>query len=128
MKTFKAKKELMFVVLPKGAYDVEVVDNGTMIVWENSFDENCDYIFFPQRNWQLVGKLSDVSEEVARELVDDCPMFAKCWKHYGFVETERHTARTPDTSCNTAIKSLNSIATHLGLNLENNIYLLKKIN
>lgn len=113
MKTSKAKKELMFVVLPKGAYDVEVVDNGTMIVWENSFDENCDYIFFPQRNWQLVGKLSDVSEEVAKELVDE--------QEYGFINDLMPTTRWSYKV------ALNNIATHLGLNLENNIYILKKL-
>lgn len=121
MKTFKAKKELMFVVLPKGAYDVEVVDNGTMIVWENSFDENCDYIFFPQRNWQLVGKLSGVSEEVARELVDECTA-----NHHSSA-SKWYKSYTDNMCHQTAILALYNIAHHLGLNLENNIYLLKKL-
>lgn len=64
----------------------------------------------PQGNWQLIGKLSEVSEEVAKGLVDDVPNASDYPKTYQYA---RH--------------SLDLIATHLGMDTNDNIYILKRI-
>jgi hypothetical protein len=85
----------------------------------------------PQGNWQLIGKLSEVSEEVAKGLVDedvlqetdlDMLPIAPPTYHYWDYTTQHKLGRFTS-----AIPSLNSIATHLGLDTNDNIYLLKKI-
>ncbi len=133
MKTFKANQELILFTLPLDAHYVKpVLCMGCAgITWLERKPSHYNFIFMPSvspnklSDWQLLGKLSEISEDVAKTMVDDCPYFAKCWKNYGYVKThESVKERTRDTSCNTAIESLQSIAKHLGFELTDNIYLL----
>lgn len=129
MTHFKTSKaELLFVVLPDTSKDI-VVDMGYIIFdvlagkrkWLkfegisglpglDYYDYHRGGIKLPQGNWQLIGKLSEVSEEVAKGLVDDVPNASDYPKTYQYA---RH--------------SLDLIATHLGMELTDNIYLLNKI-
>ena len=116
MTHFKTSKaELLFVVLPKGAYDVKI---SQLIGDRQKIRTRNESMPLPQGNWQLIGKLSEVSEEVAKGLVDDIEfentdyyMDYKIMK-FGFIK---------------AIPSLTSIATQLGMELTDNIYILKRI-
>jgi hypothetical protein len=65
--------------------------------------------------YTLIGKLSEVSEEVAKGLVDGKSAF-RCY----------HLPKTK-LLYRTAIESLTSIATHLGMDTNDNIYILKRI-
>ena len=106
MTHFKTSKaELLFVVLPKDAMNVCIDDN------DICFIQKCitKYIGI-NKGYTLLGKLSEVSEEVAKGLVDDVPNASDYPKTYQYA---RH--------------SLDLIATHLGMELTDNIYLLKKI-
>ena len=117
MKEFKTKKaNLLFVVLPKDAMNVCIDDN------DICFIQKCitKYIGI-NKGYTLLGKLSEVSEEVAKGLVDivfDTPRL--------YADYSLPIGITFMTVC-TAIESLTSIATHLGMELTDNIYLLKKL-
>lgn len=81
----------------------------------------------PQGNWQLIGKLSEVSEEVANGLVDKLGSFkTKYEKHSFYRNYMRGVPQPVDMTFTTAIESLTSIATHLGMELTDNIYILKR--
>ena len=110
-----SKAELLFVVLPKGAYDVKI---SQLIGDRQKIRTRNESMPLPQGNWQLIGKLSEVSEEVAKGLVERCDCEGPC---IDYKDYSKHW------SCDTAIESLTSIATHLGMELTDNIYLLKKI-
>ena len=75
----------------------------------------------PQGNWQLIGKLSEVSEEVAKGLVDAhvSEWFTDKFYYKNYIEESK--------IFDNAIESLNSIATQLGMNTNDNIYILKRI-
>ena len=106
MTHFKTSKaELLFVVLPKDAMNVCIDDN------DICFIQKCitKYIGI-NKGYTLLGKLSEVSEEVAKGLVDDVPNASDYPKTYQYA---RH--------------SLDLIATHLGMDTNDNIYLLNKI-
>ena len=106
MTNFKTSKaNLLFVVLPKDAMSVCIDDN------DICFIQKCitKYIGI-NKGYTLLGKLSEVSEEVAKGLVDDVPNASDYPKTYQYA---RH--------------SLDLIATHLGLDTNDNIYLLNKI-
>ena len=72
----------------------------------------------PQGNWQLIGKLSEVSEEVAKGLVDDFkePEFYTNYVDYvnGGKETKYDGIRSIVVGFTEAIPSLTSIATRTG--------------
>ena len=106
MTNFKTSKaNLLFVVLPKDAMSVCIDDN------DICFIQKCitKYIGI-NKGYTLLGKLSEVSEEVAKGLVDDVPNASDYPKTYQYA---RH--------------SLDLIATHLGMDTNDNIYLLNKI-
>lgn len=113
MKTFKTSKaEILFVVLPKDAYDVRCLPLMNVLSF-GSF--TIKSISLPQGNWQLIGELSETKEDVARELVDE--VTDARYKNYASdYPIWFHYAR----------QSLNSIATHLDFNLNDNIYILTK--
>lgn len=114
MKEFKTSKaNLLFVVLPKDAMSVCIDDN------DICFIQKCitKYIGI-NKGYTLLGKLSEVSEEVAKGLVERCDCEGPC---IDYKDYSKHW------SCDTAIESLTSIATQLGMELTDNIYLLKKI-
>lgn len=117
MKTFKTSKaELLFVNLPKDAYDADwdgIVDFGSKFMLYKRPNRPLENIKLPHGDWQLVGRFSETTEDVARELVDG--------QEYGFINDSMPTTRWSYKV------ALNNIATHLGLNLEDNIYLLKKL-
>ena len=127
MKEFKTKKaNLLFVVLPKDALSVCIDDN------DICFIQKCitKYIGI-NKGYTLLGKLSEVSEEVAKGLVDedvlqetdlDMLPIAPPTYHYWDCTTQHKLGRFTS-----AIPSLNSIATHLGMELTDNIYILKRI-
>lgn len=129
MTHFKTSKaELLFVVLPKGAYDVKI---SQLIGDRQKIRTRNESMPLPQGNWQLIGKLSEVSEEVAKGLVDedvlqetdlDMLPIAPPTYHYWDYTTQHKLGRFTS-----AIPSLNSIATHLGMELTDNIYILKRI-
>mgnify|MGYP006322376545 FL=1 len=113
MKEFKTKKaNLLFVVLPKDAMNVCIDDN------DICFIQKCitKYIGI-NKGYTLLGKLSEVSEEVAKGLVERCDCEGPC---IDYKDYSKHW------SCDTAIESLTSIATHLGMELTDNIYILKR--
>lgn len=115
MKTFKTSKaEILFVVLPKDAYDVRCLPLMNVLSF-GSF--TIKSISLPHGNWQLIGKLSEIKEDVARELVDRCNCNGPC---IDYKDYSKHS------SCDTATESLNSLATHLDFNLNDNIYILTK--
>ena len=106
MTHFKTSKaNLLFVVLPKDAMNVCIDDN------DICFIQKCitKYIGI-NKGYTILGKLSEVSEEVAKWLVDDVPNASDYPKTYQYA---RH--------------SLDLIATHLGMDTNDNIYLLNKI-
>ena len=74
----------------------------------------------PQGNWQLIGKLSEVSEEVAKGVVDEhvSEWFTDKFYYKNYIEESK--------IFDNATASLTSIATHLGMELTDNIYLLGK--
>jgi len=124
MTHFKTKKaNLLFVVLPKDAMSVCIDDN------DICFIQKCitKYIGI-NKGYTLLGKLSEVSEEVAKGLVDKLGSFkTKYEKHSFYRNYMRGVPQPVDMTFTTAIESLTSIATHLGMELTDNIYLLKKI-
>jgi len=124
MTHFKTKKaNLLFVVLPKDAMNVCIDDN------DICFIQKCitKYIGI-NKGYTLLGKLSEVSEEVAKGLVDKLGSFkTKYEKHSFYRNYMRGVPQPVDMTFTTAIESLTSIATHLGMELTDNIYLLKKI-
>jgi len=117
MKEFKTSKaELLFVVLPKDAMNVCIDDN------DICFIQKCitKYIGI-NKGYTLIGKLSEVSEEVAKGLVDAhvSEWFTDKLYYKNYIEESK--------IFDNATASLTSIATHLGIELTDNIYLLKKI-
>ena len=113
MTNFKTSKaNLLFVVLPKDAMSVCIDDN------DICFIQKCitKYIGI-NKGYTLLGKLSEVSEEVAKGLVERCDCEGPC---IDYKDYSKHW------SCDTAIESLTSIATHLGMELTDNIYILKR--
>lgn len=124
MKEFKTKKaNLLFVVLPKDAMSVCIDDN------DICFIQKCitKYIGI-NKGYTLLGKLSEVSEEVAKGLVENVtvkstfPPTNNGYKYRNYLHDNRY--KSP---FDTAIESLTSIATHLGMELTDNIYILKRI-
>jgi len=127
MTHFKTKKaNLLFVVLPKDAMNVCIDDN------DICFIQKCitKYIGI-NKGYTLLGKLSEVSEEVAKGLVDDDEIyeyyFSGFEKWIDIYKDYNNSEPMPYGVVFTAIESLTSIATHLGMELTDNIYLLKKI-
>ena len=116
MKEFKTSKaELLFV---KTYSEVNTANLQKLrSSWIHFFADGItvETNLLPQGNWQLIGKLSEVSEEVAKGLVDGKSAF-RCY----------HLPKTK-LLYRTAIESLTSIATNLGMELTNNIYILKRI-
>lgn len=140
MKEFKTSKaEFGFILidkLPNGITDVEYnyVKNHNVTVLSYR-DPEAVIIPFHFRNlkgnWQLIGKLSEVSEEVAKGLVDDDEIY-ECYfsgfeKWIDIYKDYNNSEPMPYGVVFTATESLTSIATHLGMELTDNIYLLKKI-
>ena len=129
MTHFKTSKaELLFVVLPKGAYDVKI---SQLIGDRQKIRTRNESMPLPQGNWQLIGKLSEVSEEVAKGLVESCTIqqIDLDMNKIGESETKSldYSRKYPVHSLPTALESLTSIATHLGMELTDNIYILKRI-
>lgn len=127
MTHFKTKKaNLLFVVLPKDAMSVCIDDN------DICFIQKCitKYIGI-NKGYTLLGKLSEVSEEVAKGLVDDDEIyeyyFSGFEKWIDIYKDYNNSEPMPYGVVFTATESLTSIATHLGMELTDNIYLLKKI-
>ena len=140
MTNFKTSKaELLFVVLPDTSKDI-VVDMGYIIFdalagkrkWLkfegisglpglDYYDYHRGGIKLPQGNWQLIGKLSEVSEEVAKGLVDEhvSEWFTDKFYYKNYIEESK--------IFDNATASLTSIATHLGMDTNDNIYILKRI-
>jgi len=117
MKEFKTSKaNLLFVVLPKDAMNVCIDDN------DICFIQKCitKYIGI-NKGYTLLGKLSEVSEEVAKGLVGKL-MF----KSALYSKDEARSIRF-SIMCDTYKEHLECIATHLGLELTDNIYILKRI-
>ena len=117
MKEFKTKKaNLLFVVLPKDAMSVCIDDN------DICFIQKCitKYIGI-NKGYTLLGKLSEVSEEVAKGLVDEhvSEWFTDKFYYKNYIEESKIFDNATD--------SINSITTHLGMELTDNIYLLNKI-
>ena len=121
MTNFKTSKaELLFVVADKeinGAnlqqlysFWLQLYTGGTVAKTKQ----------LPQGNWQLIGKLSEVSEEVAKGLVDEhvSEWFTDKFYYKNYIEESK--------IFDNATASLTSIATHLGMELTDNIYLLGK--
>ncbi len=127
MTHFKTKKaNLLFVVLPKDAMSVCIDDN------DICFIQKCitKYIGI-NKGYTLLGKLSEVSEEVAKGLVDDDEIyeyyFSGFEKWIDIYKDYNNSEPMPYGVVFTATESLTSIATHLGMELTDNIYLLNKI-
>ena len=127
MKEFKTKKaNLLFVVLPKDAMNVCIDDN------DICFIQKCitKYIGI-NKGYTLLGKLSTITEEVAKGLVDEFkePEFYTNYVDYvnGGKETKGDGIRSIVVGFSEAIPSLTSIAHHLGMELTDNIYILKRI-
>ena len=120
MKTFKTSKaELLFLDLPKDAMSVNIPDYKKAYMKFHALayriGARANFIEIPV-GYALISKLSETTENVAKELVDE--IFEGRYKNY---------ANDYPVWFHYATDSLNSIAHHLGLNLENNIYLLKKL-
>ena len=133
MTHFKTSKaELLFVSLPKGIGTVLVDRNQLMEQYSTVTNKKKGIaIELPQGNWQLIGKLSEVSEEVAKRLVDDDEIY-ECYfsgfeKWIDIYKDYNNSEPMPYGVVFTAIESLTSIATHLGMELTDNIYILKRI-
>jgi hypothetical protein len=120
MKQFKTSKaDLVLATLPNGAHNVKVVDVtdlGTCIQYNNSIIRSIGFLPLPKGSYQLLGKLSEITDEVAMGLVDELPVGAR-WNNY---------ANDYPVWFHTPTESLRSIAIHLGFDVTNNIYLLKK--
>lgn len=117
MKTFKTSKaELLFVVLLKDAMSVNIPDYKKAYMKFHALayriGARANFIEIPV-GYALISKLSETTEDVAKELVDE--------QEYGVINDLMPTTRW------SYLVALNNIAIHLGLNLENNIYLLKKL-
>lgn len=115
-----SKAELLFVVLPKDAYDVHMVEDlgHTFVVFKRP-NRPLDNIEIPE-GYTLLGSLTTIPEDVAKGLVDgnetgtlfeDYILFRGNLQNY----------------FDTALESLTSIATHLGMDTNENIYILKRI-
>ena len=138
MQTFKTSKcELLFCVLPKDVEDVTAIHTKEFDITVLSY-RLPNVIIMPyhftniQGNWQLLGKISTITEDAAKELVDayeweDSPEFGPRYAYNDYfngIETNDYSTKYP---FDTSIESLTSIATHLGMDTNDNIYLLKKL-
>lgn len=140
-----SKAELLFVVLPDTSKDI-VVDMGYIIFdalagkrkWLkfegisglpglDYYDYHRGGIKLPQGNWQLIGKLSTITDKVAKGLVDMVNDYFTMNHPPMYRDYITYEIGDDITYYKTAIESLTSIATHLGMELTDNIYLLNKI-
>lgn len=122
MQTFKTSKcELIFISLPKDAYDVHMVEDlgHTFVVFKRP-NRPLDNIEITE-GYTLIGKLSTIPEDVAKGLVG-----MLMFKSALYSKEESRSIRF-SIMCDTYKEHLECIATHLGMNTNDNIYLLKKI-
>lgn len=124
MTHFKTSKaELLFVALPK-EYDKYTIQrypmSGDWIMELNSKGLNHWKVNIP-RGYTILGKLSTISEEVAKGLVDAhvSQWFTDKFYYKNYIEESK--------IFDNATASLTSIATQLGMELTDNIYILKRI-
>ena len=122
MKNFKTSKcELLFVLTQKDVNGAKL--KHLYSTWLQFIVDGVDVEVrrLPQGDWQLLGPLSTISEDLAKELVDECTA-----NHYP--STSKWYMSYADRMCHqTAWLALQNIATHLGMNTNDNIYLLKKL-
>lgn len=108
------KNKLLFVELPDDAYDVKqittdrfnAIDYRRQVKW-------ADEMKFVEKGYTLIGKVSDITEDIAKGIVD-------VWK-YSFPKRESiYTNYKHETLyCNTALQSFNSLIEHLGIVVRN---------
>ena len=132
MKTIKTNNaELLLVKVPRDASDFKVFhenkhtrllyDVGKTLCYSNHLNKN---VVLPKMEWfnlnlneivnyQIVNTLSKLTEEQAKELVEDCDMYRKCYKKYNKIEMSSleciHSTFMSKVTCFTALESFQSL-------------------
>ena len=116
-KIIETEKGKLLVIggLPEDAHWIEPNEgsHSNEFVYESNDDDSLTFLI-PAGFWKLLGKLSEVKEEDAEKVVEDCPYYAKCWKKYN-IENELDYGDCPEGdfdkgySCWTAKESLQSL-------------------
>ena len=78
-----------------------------------------------RENTKIITTTNSIAEEVAKTVVEDCKIYAKCWKKYNYTGEEDKGGRfDPKCSCWTALESFYSLMDSLELDRNNKNYLL----
>jgi len=112
----------LFVPTPNEADDFEIdVDGLHMYQNPPHSDMTLGSIDIPSGNWQIVSKLSDITEEQAREMV---PLIKRVYgqSYYDYTVV----FKVGFGYVGTAIQSIHSLIRSLGGNPQNNEYLILK--
>lgn len=121
--------------VPNDAYDFKFkeMENGHNILdykiknKENGYSLSSAF-FTHNHNYQIVATTNDITEEQCESIVEDCDIYAKCWKEYTYQNNNEKDVRFNSMySCRTAKKSLQSLIKSVGLDVKNNYLILKKL-
>lgn len=85
-----------------------------------------DYNYLPSIGYQIKNTLSKLTEEQAKELVEDSDYHAKCYKKYDTLKSQNETKEflTVIISCLTALESFHSLMAVNGVYLTDSEYLI----
>ena len=129
MKTIKVNNvELLLIPVPKDASGFKshgLFKNNNVLYNVNGYATT---IKLPSNNYKIVNTLSKLTEEQAKELVEDCIYFAKCYKKYNILELEDlpNEPFSLQLSCWTALESFHSLMIANEINTNNEYLILRK--
>ncbi len=120
------KNKLLFVEL---ANDIEPIlvnsikyfGHDTLIA-DNKEERRAEHIELPQGDWQLIGKCSEITEDIAKGIVDSDFI---SYKNYNFKGKPSKDCMFGCAYYQFALQSFNSLIEHLGIDTKLNYYLLK---
>ena len=121
--------DYIFVEVPDDATDFkDTLANGIFYKLPSGY---IDSIYFDEISlnlkFEIISTTNDITEEQCKNLIDDCDIYAKCWKKYTYKGAKDIGGQfNSDYSCWTAKESLQSLIQSVGLDIKNNYLILKK--
>ena len=118
----------IFVEVPNDALNFKIIKLGIQgnYIWyqfgSRNTDFRCDNID------KIISTTNDITEEQCKNLIDDCDIYAKCWKKYTYKGAKDIAGQfNSDYSCWTPKESLQSLIQSVEMDLKQNYLILKKI-
>lgn len=109
------KAELLFVEVPNGRFAPKISPKNLSLFYEDSKSDTV--INLPPGNWQIAGKLDEITEEQAAALVDSKTANNVIYHKHYTLYSEWPFLRDPKMS-------IRSLSQHLGFTPEQNVIVL----